>query len=556
MGHRLANDIIPPPNTSYKDYLGDSFHSDFAFKQVTSADIYKTINLLKDKNSAGHDRMSNKLMKYLKDELCVPLKIIFNQSIEYGVFPDLMKIAKVTPIYKKDDVHSMVNYRPISVLPGMSKIFEKMIHNQIYEYFTRNELLYSSQYGFRGGHSTELATLEFIDRVIVEMDNNETPLSLFLDLSKAFDTIDHEILIDKLNYYGIKNNALDLMKSYLSNRYQYVSFKGTTSETLSVTKGVPQGSILGPLLFIIYINDLALVSEYFHSIIYADDTTLLAKLSTFKSSYVDVNYEINKISKWMKANQLSLNSNKTKAMVFHMQQKRVHIPELFIDGNSIEFVSSFNFLGICLDSSLSWKPHVNMISTKIAKVNGILSKLKHFVPTSVLLNIYNSLLLPHLNYGILLWHKSSTRLFTLQKKAIRAITCSKFNAHTSNLFRELNLLKLDDLHRLKLLKFIYKLENSLLPNYFSANIFVKNRLIYARLSRQMDDYFIPYVKHEFAKSSIRYKVPLFFNSIDEPVKSKIYTHSIDGFRVYVKNRIIQAYPVACSILHCYICSRN
>ena len=554
IGRTLAEEITPPPNANYKDYLGDPFHSNIVFKQVSTMDIHKIINTLKDKNSVDHDRMSNKLIKFLKEELSGPLKLIINQSIEHSIFPDLMKIAKVTPLYKKDDVHKLINYRPISVLPVMSKIFERVLHNQLCEYFNRNDLLYSSQYGFRGKHSTELAALELIDRIILEMDHDEIPLSLFLDLSKAFDTIDHQILLDKLYFYGIKGNALQLIRSYLSNRYQYVKYKDAVSEALLITKGVPQGSILGPLLFIIYINDLASVSNHLHPIIYADDTTLLANLSVFSTGLVDVNDELNKYSTWMKVNQLSLNSSKSKAMVFHMPQKKVRIPELFIDGKSIEFVSSFNFLGIFLDSNMSWKTHTNFISVKIAKVIGILNKLKHFLPTSVLFNIYNSLLLPHMNYGLLLWYKSTSRIFILQKKAIRAIACSNYNAHTSKLFRDLRLLKLDDLYKLKILKFIYKLENGHLPYYYYSDIFVKKFSIYPNILRQINNYHIPRINHEFAKSTVRYKVPLLFNTMEDSLKSKIYTHSIDGFRLYIKNSIIQNYQVLCLIPNCYICS--
>ena len=192
-----------------------------------------------------------KLMKKLKTVLVNPITLIINQSLKNGIFPSKLKIANVNPIYKKDDETLFTNYRPISLLPVISKIFERIMYNQVFDFFTKNKLFYKSQYGFRKGHSTEFATLEIIDRITEKMDKNETPINIYLDLSKAFDTLDHEILLEKLNYYGIRDTSLKLFQSYLSERKQYVEFEGINSEMKEIKTGVPQGSILGPLLFII-----------------------------------------------------------------------------------------------------------------------------------------------------------------------------------------------------------------------------------------------------------------------------------------------------------------
>ena len=189
-----------------------------------------------------------------------------------GIFPDRLKIAKIIPLLKKEDPHKFDNYRPISLLPAFSKIFEKAVFIQLYEYFNKNNLLYKSQYGFRTLHSTKLASLEIIDIIGKDLDNGKLPIGVFLDLSKAFDTLDHTILLDKLLYYGIKGTELAWFKSYLTNRTQFVSYNGTNSRTLTITTGVPQGSILGPLLFIIYMNDIHNASSKFHAILFADDT--------------------------------------------------------------------------------------------------------------------------------------------------------------------------------------------------------------------------------------------------------------------------------------------
>ena len=237
-----------------------------------------------------------------------------------GIFPDKLKIAKVIPIFKKGDDTDVNNYRPISLLPAISKIIEKGIYNQTYNYFDQNKIFFAHQYGFRKQHSTELAVLELVDRTIYNLDNDETPINIFLDLSKAFDTLNHIILLNKLHHYG----SLNLFKSYLQNRKQYVVINNAKSETLDITTGVPQGSILGPLLFIIYIIDLPNASNIFQGIMYADDTILSASLQSIKSTNpnetVDtlINKELSKISEWISLNKLSLNVKKSKYIVHKM----------------------------------------------------------------------------------------------------------------------------------------------------------------------------------------------------------------------------------------------
>ena len=218
------------------------------------------------------------------DDIARPLTLIINQSLSTGVFPDKLKIAKVIPLYKKYDPHLVDNFRPISFLPAISKMFEKIVFNQMYDYFDRNKLLYTSQYGFRKLHSTELASLELVDRVRLDMDSGKMPLSIFLDLSKTFNTLDHSILLLKLTHYGLSQTAIRWFSSSLFGRRQLVDFNGTWSTLASTSTGVPQGSILGPLLFIINMNDIHVANGKFNAIIYADDTSLLSSLCSFNVS--------------------------------------------------------------------------------------------------------------------------------------------------------------------------------------------------------------------------------------------------------------------------------
>ena len=236
------------------------------------------------------------------------LTLIVNQMLFTGILPDYLKTAKVIPLFKKGKQELLDNYRPISLLPSLSKIFEKVISNQIHMHFEPNNLFYTGQYGFRKKHSTQLAALELVDRITQDLDIGKTPISIFIDLSKAFDTLDHNILISKLQYYGIGGVSLQLLCSYLSNRQHFVQLGNSISHKKDIVMGVSQGSILGPLLFtILYINDMAYSSDLFKFINFADDTTLITTLHETHT----INDELSKFHIWLKANKPSLNANKT-----------------------------------------------------------------------------------------------------------------------------------------------------------------------------------------------------------------------------------------------------
>ena len=348
IGNKLASDITRNDTNDIKfdQFLNNPCTNDFTFRPISIETTVNVINKLASKNSRGHDGISTKLLKLITIEISETLTIIINQSLYCGIFPDNLKLAKVIPIFKKGNNQIFDNYRPISILPAISKIFERIIYEQLYEHFILNNLFYPSQYGFKRNHSCELAVLEVIDRIIQELDKGRTPINIYLDLSKAFDTLNHDILIHKLKFYGITGRSADLLQSYLSNRKQYVQLNNVNSKSADISVGVPQGSILGPLLCIIYINDIIYSSNLFKFTMYADDTTLFTTLRGHNQDNMQtvlINDELSKISNWLIANRLSLNVAKTKFMVFSMPQKKINIPLLRLANSNIECVDSFNF---------------------------------------------------------------------------------------------------------------------------------------------------------------------------------------------------------------------
>jgi len=463
IGPKLSNTIPKHKDKNIMLYLKEQFNCSFKFESLENKDVAEIIHKLNAKHSYGQDSISTVLLKQIASVIVPILTLIINQSLSTGIFPDKLKVAKIIPLFKKDDQHTFDNYRPISLLPAISKVFEKAVYLQLYDYLTKNNLLYKSQYGFRTLHSTETASLEIIDIITKNLDDDKIPLGIFLDLSKAFDTLNHEILIEKLNYYGIQNTELKWFNNYLTDRLQFVNFDNVNSDMLPITTGVPQGSILGPLLFIVYMNDIHKASTHFHAILFADDTNLTSTLCSFNSDpntslSSRINKELKNIQIWLEINKLSLNVTKTKYMIFHNRQRNIidRIPKLELNGQNIERVTEFNFLGLTIDQHLTWNAHIQKISNKISRSIGIMNRLKRFLPQSILRTLYNSLILPHIQYSLLAWGNKSKRVFKLQKRAVRLITCSKYNAHTEPLFKSLNLLKLDDIMILKTLKFYYK----------------------------------------------------------------------------------------------------
>jgi hypothetical protein len=557
IGNKLT-ESIDSPNVSFETYLSIPAQEAFNFQPITPEQVENIIDKLQPKNSCAADGISSKLLKKIKPYICRPLSFLINQSFQTGRFPNILKVARVKALFKKGDVHDPNNYRPISILPAVSKIFEKAIQKQMTMFFEAHSMFYHSQYGFRSQHSTEFAVLELTDRLSTSMDKGEIPLAIFIDLSKAFDCLSHDILLKKLSYYGFDDLAISLMRDYLCNRQQFIKTSEFTSNLKDLTTGVPQGSILGPLLFLIFMNDFASASDYFDMINFADDTALISTMQTnVSSTSSQTDTELAKISTWLRANKLLVNVNKTKAMIFHTPRRKVPNPVVTLNDERIEIVNKFTYLGIVLDRHLCWNEHIAALASKISQTTGVLNRLKNHLPKYILKLIYDSLIHCRVKYGILVWGACSgtNRILLLQKRAIRAITKAKYNAHCDPIFRNLGILKVVDERKLQELIFYYRFSKSLVPTYFKNNfvdIFAANT---QRRTRNSNIIRLPRFRHDFFRKQLRYSIAKTVNESPPTFLDKVQTHSLKGYTCYIKNKLLDSsYNAVCTRRNCYVCN--
>ena len=332
-----------------------------------------------------------------------PLTHILNLSLCQGVFPQELKIAKVIPLYKSGDTKIINNYRPVSVLSVFSKLFERIVETRLFSFVNQNEILYKYQFGFRKKYNTNSALVLITDKIMNALNNNEIVLGLFLDFTKAFNCVNHEILIKKLEKYGIRGICLDWFINYLLSWKQYVCFNGTNSEVLYINCGVPQGSILGPVLFLLYINDLANVSKILFPILYADDTNIFITGKNIDTMVEIINNEICKLVEWLHMNKLFLNIEKTQYMIFSLRKKIKPEKDIYIQDKIIQQVEYTKFLGIFIDCKMSWINHINHVKSKVAKGIGILCKARKYLKRSTLLTLYYSFIYPYITYCLEVW---------------------------------------------------------------------------------------------------------------------------------------------------------
>jgi hypothetical protein len=408
---------------------------------VTLDETRKLIENIDIKKSFGHDYIHPLLLKSAVNVVTEPLTHLFNLSLSQSVFPDNLKIAKVIPVFKGGDPSDVNNYRPISVLPILSKLLERLVNNRLVEFFEKNELFSQIQHGFRSNTNTADAITELVNEIQNSLDKSKYTAGVFLDLKKAFDTVSHEVLLKKLDFYGIRGTSKNLIASYLNNRKQFVQISNTKSKTKIIKCGVPQGSILGPTLFLIYINDIQNSIIYGKAHLFADDTCITYNNININNMNNEIQSDINNLSDWLKVNKLVINVKKSNIIYFCSKNRNDSSINscILMNGEVIQSVNCCKYLGIILDKNLSWKEHVLSLCKKLGPILGILFKVRDLIPSHLIVQIYHALFNSNLSYCIEVWGSAYqchiNPLVILQKKSIRIISFSEYNQHTDPLFK-------------------------------------------------------------------------------------------------------------------------
>ena len=537
IGPNLASNIAMA-NCNFETYVQKAKSEFTAFQPTTVTDVTQMLSGLSNNKATGIDKISCKIIKIAAPAIADSLTYIFNQAITLSTFPDQWKVARVTPLYKSGQRNIPGNYRPISVLPAISKIMERILYNQIYNYLTTFGLLSNSQFGFRKSHSTATALLECTNEWYVNLDRKLFNLVVFIDLKKAFDTVDHQILFKKLQHYGIKGQAHSLLKSYLTNRSQKCQLNGFVSSEQPIKCGVPQGSILGPLLFLLYINDLPECLDNTRPRLFADDTNLTASGESLNDIEIAVNSDLENLRNWLMANKLSLNVAKTEFMLIGPKRMKTDSSlNILIENKQIKQVNECKTLGILIDQHLSWNNNTKNICKKVTAGISALRRVKPFVSKETLISIYNAIIRPHFDYCCEVWDvfgkTQSDRLQKLQNRAARVIMSMSNDIDQSTALQTLGWEPLYIMRRKTKAKLMYKVLNKMAPEPLTKLFTYKNEITNHKLRNISTSLCVPQPRTNSMKNSFMYDGAHLWNSIPNEVRecktlslfrNKIATH--------------------------------
>ena len=492
-GMKIA-DSLPTSQISPEHFLTPNNAHEIHLGTISPGEICNIIKESKSKMSTDIDGMSMKLLKAVALEISTPLAHIFNLSLNQGVFPNALKTSKVIPLHKSGLSNQCDNYRPIALVSTISKILEKFVAIKLTNHLELNKLIHPNQFGFQRAKNTEQNLLNVINVVSNAINEGNFCIGIFLDLKKAFDTVNHEILFKKLEHLGIKGVALDWFKSYLTGRSQKVFLNGKLSDSQEIEISVLQGTILGPILFLCFINDLPNSSNLL-TFLFADDTQGLATGRNLPELIDYVNAELKKWASWFIANKMAVNINKTKYIIFHNKGKKVqtndkpilfdcnipntpHDPALVCPLERIHSKhqspdsQSYKLLGIYLDENLSFDKNTSFLISKLSKSIFCINRAKHFLPQKALIALYHSLIHSHLLYCPLIYSCTSKtnldKISRVQKKAIRIVTNSSYTAHTAPLFSLHKILPLEKIITYAQLLFMHSIHyNYALPAFLT-----------------------------------------------------------------------------------------
>lgn len=473
IGSHIQSNVPCIDKVSFSDFLPskENNYSFENFEEVTNEDIISYVKSL-SRSKAVFDTIPLFILKSATPHIIEPLTHIVNLSLLTGEVPTVCKKARVTPIHKAGDKHNPTNYRPISILPFIGKIIENFVSIQLTDYMESNRLFTRHQFGFRKNHSTNYLMFDLIDEIYKGKSRSCTPGIIFLDIKKAFDTVNHDILIKKLIYYGIGGAVLTWFKNFLQGRYQCTKIRNIISNFLIVKAGVPQGSVLGPILFSIYINDINYACNLSKPYLFADDSALFFE-DVSRISYINMKIELITMFKWLSVNKLSFNAEKTEFMVFDSNDQ---IDEIGIEINDtsikIKECKEIKYLGLILDNNLSFKKHIDYIKKKVVKRIGAMYRSKSLLPVKYRKMFANALMLPQFDYLDTIYNRAGktklAELDILYKKVAKIALGVPKSESSINVYRDMGWLPLHLRRQLHLSNYMYRIINDNCPSNFMS----------------------------------------------------------------------------------------
>ena len=523
---KLPSSSIDP--TSFIEPLRNSMY----LMPVSTYEVSAVINNLKSSNHRINI-VPGRIFKLFQSSIVSVISDMVNQCFLQGKYPSCLKYAIITPVFKSGELTSPSNYRPIAVTSFLNKIFEKLIHKRLLDFIEQNNILSPYQFGFRQNTSTQDAVINLSEYLYETLNKKEIGVGVFIDYSKAFDTINHAILINKMSKYGVRGIPSNLFKSYLKNRRQVVKIGSFISSARVINIGIPQGTILGPLLFLLYINDLPKITQLCKFIIFADDTALYFRNNDPVSLQNECNTGLQLFHEWSLSNRLTVNFHKTSCILFTNRSIPENNFNIICCNIELKFCEYIRYLGVFIDNKLKFDHHIRNISLKISKSIGILFKAKNLVPFSCMKMLYFSFVYSHLQYCLAIWGGTypshMNPLIVLQKRAIRLVFDAGYYDHTANLFYRCPSLKLPDMYNFNLGVLIFQ---NKIPNVFNRN--------HGYSTRNRNNLLTDFQRLSITQHSVSYSAAQFWNYIPIQIQN---SRNVSIFKYKLKNFFINSYIV-------------